>query len=102
MGKRKRDKYNPTNLNRQKALTIVSAFCGYCKRVNDQSNTTMPSLKQDYSCLWDTLHVLRWKMKQGIFAGLTKKHPSGTQLQISNSEGWYQNVQFCGRVLVRG
>jgi len=47
------------------------------------------------------LHVLSWKVKPEISTGITEKHPSGNPPQISNSDGWYQNVQFTGSVYVR-
>ena len=100
--KQKRDKYYPTNLNRQKALTIVGAFYIYRKQINNQPNTLTLQQRQECSCHWNMLQVLSEKVKLVICTGITEKHTSENPLQISNSEGWCQNVQFCGSVLVRG
>ena len=100
--KRKLGNYNPTNLSTQKALTIVGAFCAYHEQANSLPNRVILPFTEDISSLRNMLHALSGKMKQEIFTGITKKHPSGIIHQISNTEGWYQNVQFAGIVLIRG
>ena len=101
-GKQKRGKDNPININRQKALTIVGAFCAYHEQANNLPNRVVLPFTEDNSSLRNMLHALSGKMKQEIFTGLTKKHPSGILHQIRNTEGWHHNVQFAGIVLVRG
>lgn len=57
------------------------------------------SPNQYYSLLQNLLHGLSRKMKSKISTALMKKHHPGNLHQISNTEGWYQNVLFGGNVL---
>ena len=41
---------------------------------------------------------LNLKSNIKICTGITKKHPSAIPHQINNSQGWYQNVLFSGKV----
>jgi hypothetical protein len=99
---RKPDRYNPTNLERQKALTIVGAFCRYSEQANRQPYVLGLLIAHYCSPLYRMLPVLNGKVKLEILTGTTEKHPSGNPHQISNTEGWYQNIQFTGSVLGRG
>lgn len=87
-GKQKRGKDNPININRQKALTIVGAFCAYHEQANNLPNRAVLSFTEDISSLQNMLYGLSGKVKREISNGLTVKYPSGNTLQISNSEGW--------------
>ena len=100
-GKQKRGKDNPININRQKALTIVGAFCAYHEQANNLPNRAVLSFTEDISSLQNMLYGLSGKVKREIYTGITEKYPSGILHQIRNTEGWHHNVQFAGIVLVR-
>jgi len=78
--KRKRDNYNPTNPNRQKALTIVSAFCAYNEQANNLPNRVVLPFTVDNSSLRNMLHDLSGKVKLVISTGIIEKHTSGDPL----------------------
>ena len=86
--KRNRDKYNPTHLSRQKALTIVGAFCAYHQQANNLPNRVVLPFTENNSSLRNMLQVLNEKVKLEISNGITEKYPSGILHQISNTKGW--------------
>jgi len=86
--KRKQGNYNPTNLSRQKALTIVGAFCVYHEQPNNLPNRVVIPFTEDNSSLRNILQVLNEKVKLEISTGITEKHPSGILHHISNTKDW--------------